>query len=372
MPRRQYVGGAVATKLNGPITNATTAIAVLDASTYPSGATAFVIAIDRGLATEEKVLCVRTGGSNTLTATTRGFDGTSAVAHVDAAVVEHVLDAATIDEVNLFANTMTTNGDLLSRTAGAPSRLAIGNTGQQLGIASALPSWQPGYSSWATTTARDAGITAPGLGMLALTTDTGTLWRYNGTAWVQHAVFVVCTSSTRPTGFESLMIYETDTDRLMQHNSAGWVIISEPTQTYTPTATNMTVGTGGTLTGTFKRSDGWIDLQIYAVLGSSGFSVTGNPIFSLPSGSPAIQPPTTLELTKGQVILNDSTGNLWYGSTYHDGFNSIGCRYIRIIATGSGISVPTVASVSSIDPFTWTTGGSRWQAAIRSPERLRT
>lgn len=355
MPRKQYAGGALATKLNGSINNTTTTVVLVDASTYPNGATAFVIAVDRGTAVEEKMLCVRTAGSNTLTVTARGFDGTTGVAHNDQATVEHVLDAATVDEANAWANALTTNGDLLTRSAGNPARLGIGVAGQGLLVASGAPAWQPAYSSWASVAARDAGITAPALGMIAQTTDTGTLWRYNGAAW-QAYFGLICTSATRPTGSDGLTIYETDTDRLMQHNGTGWVIFSEPTQSYTPTSTNLTVGTGGTLTGTFKRSDGWMDLQIYAVLGSSGFSVNSNPIFSLPTGSPAIQPVTTLELMKGQAILNDATGNRWYGTTYHDSFNSIGVVYTRIIATGSGISVPTVASVSNIDPFTWTTG----------------
>jgi hypothetical protein len=144
----------------------------------------------------------------------------------------------------------------------------------------------------------------------------------------------------------------------MQHNSTGWVIISEPTQSYTLTATNMTVGTGGTLTGTFKRSDGWMDLQIYAVIGSSGFSVTGNPIFSLPSGSPAIQPVTTLELMKGGVIFNDATGNRWYGHTYHDSFNGFGCTYAITQAppsTPASTSI-TAGAISGSAPFTWASG----------------
>jgi hypothetical protein len=341
MPRRQYVGGAVATKLNGPVTNATTAIAVLDASTYPSGATAFVIAIDRGLATEEKVLCVRTGGSNTLTATTRGFDGTSAVAHVDAAVVEHVLDAATIDEVNLFANTMTTNGDLLSRTAGAPSRLAIGNTGQQLGIASALPSWQPGYSVWATTTARDAGITVPGLGMLALTTDSGTLWRYNGLAWVPH-LGVICTQATRPTGYNGLEIWETDTLRSLRHDGTNWIIMAEPPVVWTPTVTGLTVG-NGSWDGEYHRSDGWLDFRARFTWGSTS-AITARLLMTLPVAQ--------AKLTQ-QSQFNVGFADI--GGSYYPGTSSLTGNatqtYLDVINTGATYAIMNAASATV--PFTW-------------------
>lgn len=354
MPRKQYAGGALVTKLNGSINSSTTTVVLVDASTYPSGATAFVIAVDRGLTAEEKMLCVRTAGSNTLTVTTRGFDGTSGVAHNDQATVEHVLDALTIDEANAWANALTTNGDLLTRSAGNPARLGIGVTGQGLAIASGAPSWQPAYSSWTSVAARDAAITAPALGMMAQTTDTGSLWRYNGVAWVPHLA-LICTSSTRPTGSNGLMIYETDLFRLSFHNGTGWVIMSEPPQVYTPTATNITAGTGGTLQGVYQRSMGYIDLQFYVVLGSSGFSVTGNPILSLPSASPALQPSTTLWLMQGLSILNDATGNRWYGHTYHDSFNSVGITYGASTGTPSGNTAITAGGITANTPFTWTT-----------------
>ena len=45
----------------------------------------------------------------------------------------------------------------------------------------------------------------------------------------------ICTSSTRPVSpYEGQQIYETDTDRTMFYNGTGWVIISEPWQSYTP------------------------------------------------------------------------------------------------------------------------------------------
>jgi hypothetical protein len=168
MPRKQYAGGAVATKLNGSINNSTTTVVVLDGSTYPSGATPFVIAVDRGTASEEKMLCTRVAASNTLTAT-RGFDGTTAVSHNDAAVVEHVLDALTIDEVNLLANTMTANGDLLTRAGGAPVALPVGSTGQVLSVVSGAPAWAPAPSQ--TNVLINGAFAVNQRGTAAVTTD---------------------------------------------------------------------------------------------------------------------------------------------------------------------------------------------------------
>jgi hypothetical protein len=142
MTRKQFSGGAVATKLNGSITAATTNVVALDASSYPFGTIPFVIAIDRGGAAEEKILVTRLSGSNTYTVVTRGFDGTTAVPHADLAVVEHVLDADTITEVNTFVNTPTAIGDILyADTATTVQRLAIGANGQVLTVAAGIPSW---------------------------------------------------------------------------------------------------------------------------------------------------------------------------------------------------------------------------------------
>ena len=279
MPRKQYAGGAIATKLNGSINNTTTTVVLVDASTYPNGATAFVIAVDRGTAVEEKMLCVRTAGSNTLTVTTRGFDGTTGVAHNDQATVEHVLDALTIDEANAWANALTTNGDLLTRSAGNPARLGIGVAGQGLVVASGAPAWQPAYSSWASVAARDAAITAPALGMIAQTTDTGTLWRYNGTAWVVH-FGQICTSATRPTGYNGLEIWETDTFRSLRHDGTNWIILAEPQVTWTPTITGLTVG-NGTWDGEYHRNDGWCDFRARFTFGSTS-AVTATLLMTLP------------------------------------------------------------------------------------------
>jgi hypothetical protein len=63
-------------------------------------------------------------------------------------------------------------------------------------------------------------------------------------------VVTQCTSGTRPTAVEGMVIYETDTDRLLYYSGAAWVIITEPIQSWTPTITQ-----GATPTKTVNR--GW-------------------------------------------------------------------------------------------------------------------
>ena len=99
---RSHKGGAKATTLNGGITNSATSFAVAagGGTGYPDGSTGvFVITLDAGNASEEKVLCsARTG--DTFTVTTRGYDDTAAVAHVNNAIVKHTYAAVEAQEAN--------------------------------------------------------------------------------------------------------------------------------------------------------------------------------------------------------------------------------------------------------------------------------
>ena len=99
MLRREFSGSVLRTTLSANISNVSTSITVLDGSTYPTGVNPFVIVIDRGLSSEEKVL-ISSRSTNTLTVDTRGYDGTTAVAHTSGAFVDHVLDAAVVQDMN--------------------------------------------------------------------------------------------------------------------------------------------------------------------------------------------------------------------------------------------------------------------------------
>ncbi len=99
MLRREFTGAALRTNISGSISNTATTINLADGSTYPSGVNPFVIVIDRGTANEEKVL-ISERVSNALTVLQRGYDGTAAIAHSSGAFVDHVLDAAVIQDMN--------------------------------------------------------------------------------------------------------------------------------------------------------------------------------------------------------------------------------------------------------------------------------
>ncbi len=110
MPLKEFAGAAPATRLSGSLASGTTTtFSVISGggAGYPTGATApFVVVIDRGTSLEEKVLVTsRTG--DTFSTLTRGYDGTTAQTHAAQAVVEHVLDAATLTEANAHVNTVS-------------------------------------------------------------------------------------------------------------------------------------------------------------------------------------------------------------------------------------------------------------------------
>lgn len=110
--RRQYAGAAYASVLTVELAASAGALTITcdDLTNWPDGTVGpFYVVVDRGLATEEKILCVsrtsniltvyNSGGTNG-----RGADGTSIQAHTVNAVIEHVFTATDADEANLHVN----------------------------------------------------------------------------------------------------------------------------------------------------------------------------------------------------------------------------------------------------------------------------
>jgi len=112
--RKEFVGGAPATTVSGGITDIQTTLTLGSDTGWPTATTnPFVAVIDRGLATEEKILV----GSRTGTACssiTRGYDDTLGQAHSSGAAIEHAIDASTIDQVNRLANEASAKGEMLA------------------------------------------------------------------------------------------------------------------------------------------------------------------------------------------------------------------------------------------------------------------
>lgn len=116
--RRQYAGAAFASVLTADLAASAgaTTISCNNLTNWPNGSIGpFYVVIDRGLATEEKILCV-SRASNTLTVyddgitNGRGADGTAISAHSTNAVIEHVFTATDADEANAHVNDPSIHG----------------------------------------------------------------------------------------------------------------------------------------------------------------------------------------------------------------------------------------------------------------------
>lgn len=103
---KQFTGNSPTTAtLSGPITGTPSSFTASPSVGFPTGGSVpFVMCIDRGKSTEEKILCtVQTSG--VFTGLTRGWDGTTQQDHASGATVEHVIDADTMNDVEIHVHT---------------------------------------------------------------------------------------------------------------------------------------------------------------------------------------------------------------------------------------------------------------------------
>ena len=167
---RVYSSTSVATTLASAISDIATSMTVTSGGGAPliqgSGfvnGDIFTIAIDPDTQTEE--ICYITANSGDTFTITRAQAGSSAVAHASGATVRHVLtssdlnffrDGVTTADAAIPASTLTTKGDLLSRTTATLQRVPVGSNGQYL----QADSTQTAGIKWATVTVPDTDPTA--------------------------------------------------------------------------------------------------------------------------------------------------------------------------------------------------------------------
>lgn len=141
--RKDMSGGTQATAITGgAISGVATSITVVDGSTYPDGSAGkFVICIDRALPAEEKILITSRSG-NVLTVSDRGYDGTVAIGHNNAAVVEHVIDAFSLEQALAYAAAAAAVGSMSYRSAAfGYAEIPIGTTGLPLVAGASVPGY---------------------------------------------------------------------------------------------------------------------------------------------------------------------------------------------------------------------------------------
>lgn len=145
MARREFKGGAAQLTLSSGIaaSGVTTINTTGTVTNWPAGPNKFLIVIDKGLATEEKVFCNgRTGNALSVASDAdRGADGTAAASHVSGATINHVAGAIDVDEPNDHINTTALDHHTqYMMTDGTRHDLAARHTVTALGVTPAAGS----------------------------------------------------------------------------------------------------------------------------------------------------------------------------------------------------------------------------------------
>jgi hypothetical protein len=161
-----------------------------------------------------------------------------------------------------------------------------------------------------------------------------------------------------PTPLEGMVCYLTASDHFQVYNSSAWITFDIAWNAWTPTFTNLTQGTGATLSAFYARIGKTIVAQVYVTMGT-GPTVGGQFSISLPVDHANSNRSGSI----GTCVMRDATAGVSYlGSVFATG-SAPGVARMQTITT-SGASA-TLASQTASNPFTWaTTAGSYFQFTI--------
>lgn len=154
----------------------------------------------------------------------------------------------------------------------------------------------------------------------------------------------VHTSGARPTGsnlYAGKYIYESDTLRTLMYDGTGWIIMDEPSQTFTPNWSAGLTTTSGTNEGRYRRSGGWYDFFAKFTFGASS-AVTGNVILTYPIAclTSNLKPNLTVQ------YYDSSAGVAYHGAPIAPGSSTASIGAINAAGTYA-----TVVALSGTIPF---------------------
>jgi hypothetical protein len=182
----------------------------------------FTIAIDPDTQSEE--ICYVTANSGDVFTITRAQAGTSAVQHASGATVRHVLtsadlvyfrDGVTTANAAIPASTLTTKGDLLTRTSASLARLPIGSNGTVL-------------TADSTATVGVTWATLP-TGLPSQTGNGGKYLKTDGSTASWNNVDITISTATGTTYTAAI----TDVNKLVQLSNAAPITVTVPASVFT-------------------------------------------------------------------------------------------------------------------------------------------
>ena len=163
---------------------------------------------------------------------------------------------------------------------------------------------QQAVTFFASSAARDAAITSPVEGMVAYLEDTNIYTWYSGSAW-------------------------------------GNLVWPDAWIAYTPTLSNITLGSGGTSAFYYQRVGKTVNVRGRITLGTSG-ALSGVATFTLPVNSVLAD-----QFWDFGAILNDS------GTTFYPGAVRVGTSTATVLATNAAGTYTTAVNTALNIPFTW-------------------
>ena len=156
------------------------------------------------------------------------------------------------------------------------------------------------------------------------------------------------TAITSPS--EGMVTYQEQADHLTVYNGTDWIPFDIAWTTYTPTLSNVTLGSGYILSAAYTTIAKTVIVQFYFALGATS-AITGDVSFSLPINHASSN-------RSGQagtcVIVDSSPATRYPGTVLLSG--TPGYAFLRV-GNASGTYLTQVALTSAI-PMTWATADS--------------
>lgn len=161
-----------------------------------------------------------------------------------------------------------------------------------------------------------------------------------------------------PTPNEGMVCYLTASDHFQVYNGSAWVSFDITWNAWTPTLTNLTQGSGATLSAFYARIGKTVVAQVYATMGTTP-TVGGQFSISLPVDIAN----SNRSVSIGSCVMRDAGGGVSYlGSVLATGSAP---SVARMQTIGTAGATATLSSQTATNPFTWaTTAGSYFQFTI--------